>query len=279
MVLDAVPGVTRHEPDVPDPRLRAIRDRNFRSRRPLDAGLLELVGDDAENAFLTNPAIHSIYQYLVDYVCDLSSTLNGGRTPDVLDWGAGKGHITYLLQERGVNVTSADRARDAADSAFGQSTPIIDKAGLEIVGLEHDYLLPFDDGRFDVVISMGVLEHVPNDLESLKEIRRVLRPSGLFCCFFLPYTLSWTQRLMHLVGNRYHDHLYSVGEVMKLLKASDLRLLDLWHRQLFPKNSIRYLGYQRIERVDQWITDHTPLRLLATNIEFVAMKPPVGVDA
>ena len=159
--------------------------------------------------------------------------------------------------------------------AFGQSTPIIDKTGLEIVPLEHDYLLPFNDASFDVVISMGVLEDVPNHLESLKEIRRV--PPSVWACSVASscsYTLSWTQRLMHLVGNRYHDRLYSVGVVRDLLKASDLRLLDLWHRQLFPKNSVRYRGYQRVERVDQWMTDRTPLRLLATNIEFVAMKPP-----
>ncbi len=258
-----------------DKRLRSIRARNFRRLGPLDDDLLALVGDDLDNAFLTNPAIHSVYQYLVDYVCDLAAQSFGTeRALDVLDWGSGKGHISYLLQKRGVNVISADRFTASADSAFGQSTPIIDKIGLEIIRLDHDYLLPFDDASFDVVISMGVLEHVPNDRESLKEIRRVLRPSGLFCCFFLPYTLSWTQRLMHLVGNRYHDRLYSVGQVRELLKASDLRLLDLWHRQLFPKNSVRYRGYRRVERVDQWMTDRTPLRLLATNIEFVAMKPP-----
>ena len=262
-------------------QLRSIRGRNFRSLRPLDEDLLELVGADANNAFLTNPAIHTVYQYLVDYICDLSTQWvePGGRMLDVLDWGSGKGHISYLLRKRGANVTSADRFTDSADSAFGQSTPIIDKTGLEIVRLDHDYLLPFDEASFDVVISMGVLEHVPNDLESLKEIRRVLRPSGLFCCFFLPYTLSWTQRLMHLAGSRYHDRLYSVRAVKQLLRASDLTLLDLWHRQLLPKNSVRYRGYRRAERVDQWITDHTLLRLLATNIEFVAAKPAdLGAD-
>ena len=264
-----------------DQRLRSIRARNFRRLRPLDTDLLALVGDDVNNAFLTNPAIHTVYQYLVDYVCDFAWQWfkPGGRKLDVLDWGSGKGHISYLLQKRGVNVVSADRSNRSADSSFGQSTPIIDKTGLVVVPLEHDYRLPFDDASFDVVISMGVLEHVPNDLESLNEIRRILRPRGLFFCFFLPYTLSWTQRLLHMTGSRYHDRLYSVRTVRHLLEASDLQPLDLWHRQIFPKNSVRYRGYRRIERLDQWITERTPLRLLATNIEFVAMKPAsAGVD-
>lgn len=40
--------------------------------------------------------------------------------------------------------------------------------------------LPFEDDRFDVVISWGSLEHIAGGYgETLKEIRRVLRPGGL----------------------------------------------------------------------------------------------------
>jgi SAM-dependent methyltransferase len=257
-----------------DPRLGEIRARIFRADRSLDAGLLALVGDDTNNAFLTNPAIHNIYQYLVEFVCAVAAAWfeTDVARLRMLDWGAGKGHITYLLDQRGARVTAADRDYLSEDSAFHQSTPIIEKTGVEVMRLNHDYLLPFEDASFDVVISMGVLEHVPNDLESLKEIRRVLRPRGLFFCFFLPYTLSWTQRLGHLRGDRYHDRLYSKRIVKQLLSDADLVLLDRWHRQLFPKNSVRYIGYRHVERLDQWITDHTPLRLFATNLEFVAAK-------
>jgi ubiquinone/menaquinone biosynthesis C-methylase UbiE len=55
---------------------------------------------------------------------------------------------------------------------------------------------------------VGVLEHVPNDQASLSEIVRVLKPDGLFFCFFLPTTLSWTQKVAHMRGNDYHDRLY-----------------------------------------------------------------------
>ena len=234
-----------------------------------------MVGDDANNAFLTNPAIHSVYQYLVDYVAELATFWfeTEARQVRVLDWGSGKGHIAYLLRKRGLDVTAADRLDTSEDSSFSQSTPIIQKAGIDVVELTDDVMLPFEDATFDVVISMGVLEHVPNDLASLIEIRRVLRPNGLFCCFFLPYTTSWTQRLMHLLGNHYHDRLYSKRQVDALLSASGLRLVDRWHRQLFPKNSVRYVGYRHFERADQWMTDRTPFRRLATNIEFVATRP------
>jgi SAM-dependent methyltransferase len=38
--------------------------------------------------------------------------------------------------------------------------------------------MPFHDGEFDAVISIWVLEHVPNPESALREIRRVVKPGG-----------------------------------------------------------------------------------------------------
>ncbi|HEV2811818.1 MAG TPA: methyltransferase domain-containing protein [Solirubrobacteraceae bacterium] len=38
--------------------------------------------------------------------------------------------------------------------------------------------LPFEDEAFDLVICNHVLEHIPDDRRAMREIRRVLRPSG-----------------------------------------------------------------------------------------------------
>ena len=38
--------------------------------------------------------------------------------------------------------------------------------------------LPFGDGAFDVVLCSHVLEHVPDDAQAMRELRRVLRPGG-----------------------------------------------------------------------------------------------------
>jgi ubiquinone/menaquinone biosynthesis C-methylase UbiE len=44
----------------------------------------------------------------------------------------------------------------------------------------HAEALPFDDASFDLVISNGVLNLVPNKEVAFKEIVRVLRPGGDF---------------------------------------------------------------------------------------------------
>ena len=39
--------------------------------------------------------------------------------------------------------------------------------------------LPFDDETYDFVFASHVLEHIPDDLKALKEIRRILKPNGI----------------------------------------------------------------------------------------------------
>ena len=47
-------------------------------------------------------------------------------------------------------------------------------------------ILPDETGSFDFVLSNGVLEHVANEYESMKEIYRVLKTGGIFAITFLP---------------------------------------------------------------------------------------------
>jgi len=157
----------------------------------------------------------------------------------------------------------------AIDSSFGQTTPIIDQHFIDVVPLTLDYLLPFEDNSLNVLISMGGLEHVPQDCDSLKELSRTPRPSGLFFCFFLPYTFLWTQQIEYKSGNAYHVRLYSVNKTKMLLQDSGFERLDLRHRQLLPKNRVRYKNYRLMEHIDLWICSHTFSRYFATNIEFV----------
>ena len=93
---------------------------------------------------------------------------------DVLDCACGEGYGSRLLADRARSVVGVDvdpeaiahaRRRYAADA-------------LEFV--EADALdLPFDDDRFDVVVSFETLEHLAGHDELLAGFRRVLRPDGV----------------------------------------------------------------------------------------------------
>jgi SAM-dependent methyltransferase len=263
------------------PSARLIRTGVFAKPWPLDEDIRTAVEGIHSHRFLANPASQYAYVYLTRFVKALSEAHfhRSFRELAVLDWGCGKGHVSKLVMElEPETLISCDIRADREDSAFGQETPIIDRFGIDVTPLEHEYLVPFGDSSFDVVLSVGVLEHVANDRASLAEINRILKPGGLFFCFFLPTELSWTQKLSHLRGDRYHDRLYSVGRVKELLAEAGMELVDLWYRQLLPKNSVRYPNFRLFERFDQLITEFTPLRYFATNIEFVCVRPPLPLD-
>jgi SAM-dependent methyltransferase len=253
---------------------RKFRKRVFSESFNLDLELVDTVKEFPSHSFLMNPASQNSYLYLTKYVHTLSELHFDKPISDlkILDWGTGKGHITYLLKKIGANPTSCDIKTNSSDSSFGQATPILNRYTIEVKPLEHSFILPFDESSIDIVLSFGVLEHVENDFESLKQINRVLKRNGLFFCFFLPYTFSWTQRLAHIRGNYYHDRLYSKSSIYELLKSSNFYIDDIWHRQLLPKNGISYPRYHLFEQMDQLLVENTFLKHFATNIEFVAHK-------
>ena len=134
--------------------------------------------------FLRNPLMQYMHIYLVEYLTAFSKTWFKQNNIKMLDWGCGKGQVSYLCKKRDINITSCDiENASAGDSYFGQYTPIIEYSKIDVVPLKHPYELPFDGETFETVLSFGVLEHVPNDIESLKEINRVLKNGGLFSVF------------------------------------------------------------------------------------------------
>ena len=227
---------------------------------------------EENHSFLKKPMWQNMHIYLVEYLLAFSRKWFNRNDLSILDWGCGKCHVSYLLKKRNVDVASCDiETTEHVDSAFGQYTPIADFAKINVIPLRHEYLLPFDNETFDVVLSFGVLEHVPSDTQSLAEINRILKPNGLFFCFWLPYKYSWKQKREQLKGGHYHNRLYDIKKISHLLNETKYNLLDYWYRDLLPK---RYAPpfYRAMENFDNWLCRNTFVKYFASNIEFVANK-------
>lgn len=254
--------------------LRKLRRTAFAERQELDTDLLRWSNGLESHSFLVNPTGQNTYLYLTRYVVEVAEAVQGRPIAElrVLDWGTGKGHVSHLLTRRGARPISCDLLTDSDDSTYGQQVPIVEGAGLDVVSLDDPVRLPFEPASMDVVLSFGVLEHVADDAGSLAEISRVLSQGGLFLCFNLPYRLSWTQRLAHVRGDYYHDRLYGRRQVEGMLATAGFDVVDMWHRQLLPKITTSYPRYQDVERIDQFFTEYTPARYVATCLEFAAIK-------
>jgi SAM-dependent methyltransferase len=125
---------------------------------------------------------------------------------DILEVGAGSAGITEFLHHRVTGVDTAfERTAERANSY------------LEPVEASADDL-PFPDGRFDIVLSLEMLEHVPADRRdaSLSEMLRVLRPGGRMVVSFPADETA--ARLDMWLNTRFrratgHDHPWAIEHI------------------------------------------------------------------
>jgi len=223
----------------------------------------------------TNPASHlhlsskaALLNYL-RFADEMRRLLEPGR--NVLDWGCGLGQMSWLLERRGLAVTSYDMGR-APDEEL-----IIDPDRI-IVG-EDPVLLPFTSATFDAVLSCGVLEHVKDERGSLREIKRVLKPGGLVFIYQLPQRYAYTELINRWRGLWHHPRRYTPHGIRRKLQSFGFRVLQQRRANCLPKNltglpPLARRGYNRISGlvnlVDLGISKVPPVNLLCHSIEIIA---------
>ena len=156
----------------------------------------------------------------------------------MLDWGCGFGQMTYLLRRRGFDVTPFDIGE--ANKAL-PDIPLC--RNLAVVRTTEPPKLPFADRQFDVVLSCGVLEHVEeppacgNEVASLHEIGRVLRPGGRLLIYQLPQQYAWMEAIVRRLGIGYaHPRRYTVREITGILNRAGYTVERVNRASLVPKN-------------------------------------------
>jgi SAM-dependent methyltransferase len=100
----------------------------------------------------------------------------------ILDVGCGTGANLELLAQYG-DAEGVDISADAL--AFCRAR------GLEKVRLGAAETLPYEDGSFDLVTALDVVEHLDDDVAGLREMRRVLRPGGRALLFVPAFMFLW----------------------------------------------------------------------------------------
>jgi SAM-dependent methyltransferase len=95
--------------------------------------------------------------------------------PDVLNLGSGPFFELERLADGGRRFTVCDIDPRAVELASTLHATRL--AGADVV--PPDGTLPYPDAAFDAVVSMDVIEHVPEPLPWVREALRVLKPGGL----------------------------------------------------------------------------------------------------
>ena len=133
------------------------------------------------------------------------------RRPRILDVGCGTGANLLMLAEYG-DAEGVDISEDAL--AFCR------ERGLDKVRLGAGEQLPYDDGTFDLVTALDVVEHMDDDLAGLREMRRVLRPGGRVLLFVPTFMFLWG--LQDDVSN--HRRRYRLPELRRVLEQAGFEI-------------------------------------------------------
>jgi SAM-dependent methyltransferase len=147
-------------------------------------------------------------------------------TGRVLDWGCRHAPDACLIRVR-----HPELEVDGCDVFEADEYPVFFQfARLRYQRLRDTVRLPYADATFDAVVASGVLEHVPMDYESLKEIYRVLRPEGSLVVTYLPNRASveeWSRRRR---SREPHVRLYSLSGLRGLLLHTGFRPLVIGYQ-------------------------------------------------
>jgi 2-polyprenyl-6-hydroxyphenyl methylase/3-demethylubiquinone-9 3-methyltransferase len=186
------------------------------------------------------------------------------RGKTVLDLGCGGGFMAEALAQRGATVTGIDPAEKAI--AIAQRHAASQSFSIEyLVG--RGEALPLADGSMDYVVCVDVLEHVADLGQVINEVRRVLKPGGLF--LFDTINRTWLaslvvvffgERIFRILPVGTHDPAMFIrpAKLTTRLKACGFHVSDFTglgprglNRKLdfifgkLPSTMIMYMGHAR----------------------------------
>jgi SAM-dependent methyltransferase len=174
------------------------------------------------------------------------------------------------------------------------NTEIADYPSTDVVAVNHS--LPFQDGVFDAVLSLHVLEHVKDPFQSARELARVLKPGGRLLCVvpllapehgFPFHFFNMTRSgLAHLFKD-----LLTVERMFVPASGAPINALQ-WiltvYQNYLPERTKGRFRRMRVKNIvdrplPAWLDDDIVTRLaeygrwtLATNISAVMVKPAEG---
>jgi len=174
------------------------------------------------------------YEYVVNLV----------EGKDVLDIACGTGYGSKLLADGGArSVRGIDVSADAVQYAAEHNAN--DRLKFEVGDAENLQGIP--DESFDVVISFETIEHLNRVDKYLAELRRVLRPGGMYIVSTPDRRLASSLYLFRgRPNNEYHVREFTRSELLEILgrtftvreclgQAYVSRALVFWPVQVFFK--------------------------------------------
>ncbi len=142
----------------------------------------------------------------------------------ILDFGCGYGALSERLKDQGFEVFSVDMDKEnfAATTNFEQLNFNNSEAVRNFIQTHSE--------KYDVVLGIEVIEHVENQWEYVRDLKKLLKPGG-HIVVTTPHTTSWLSRLTFLTTGRFYQ--FFDGD----LSYGHISPLSPWELDLILKRS------------------------------------------
>jgi SAM-dependent methyltransferase len=131
------------------------------------------------------------------------------RDATILDVGTSTGTNLRMLSDQGYrNVRGLDFSDESIRWCAQKGLPPVYKGDV--------CCLPFADDSFDLVLATDIIEHVDDDAQAARELKRVLKPNGRVLITVPTFTSLWG--VQDVVAN--HKRRYRLLPLLDILRAA-----------------------------------------------------------
>lgn len=205
------------------------------------------------NHFSTKPSNQIQFAFKNHYEIFNKLIFNKKKVYEVLEVGCGRGSLSSFFAHSGHKCTLLDISSEVIEIAkkiFKQNNH---NANFVIGDVEN---INFKDNSYDVVFSIGLMEHFKKIEKSIQEQLRVLRPGGTLFLYVVP---------------KYKENIQSdynwVNEILKTFHSSK-SLVQKEKVYRSDENSTKYIEFLTDKVSDVFSAGIYPLPMISPSIEF-----------
>ena len=202
----------------------------------------------------------------------LIRNLKSERSLRLLDIGCGQGHITDRIKEAFPNyeihgLDHSISAIDYANSSFRHIDFIVADA----------YHPPFENESFDVIVLNNIWEHVPDPLNLLKSVSRVVKPLGSLI-ISTPSRYRFLNLFRVCLGksvrfvSKTHVTEYTVGQIEEQLRFGGYEMREVYSPAIRSHSIPIRVAQTCASLLIKFINSH---HVLETTVFYSAMKLPL----
>jgi len=197
----------------------------------------------------------------------LASAIRGLTPGRAIDIGAAGGGNTMVLRDAGWQATALEYGQDGAEVAHERGLPVLRSDATS---------LPLAEDSQDLVVAFDILEHLHDDDAAVREVHRVLKPTGTYLVAVPADPRLWSAHDVAV------DHVrrYTRPELLALLERGGFQIEDVfsWNVLLRPVVALRRRTSTGSDLNDLHPIVNAGLRAIITAERYLPVRSLPGVS-